>query len=154
MDNTHRYDDIKRLPHHQSATRPHMSLHDRAAQFAPFAALTGYEEMVQEEARLTQRQVELTETEKQRLDRKLARISDCLSAGENPEIHVTYFAPDARKSGGSYEDYTGRVRKLDPLGRCLVFESPTLLHSAPEIPIDRITEIRGEAVDALDDGVL
>ena len=153
MENTHRYDDIKHLPHHQSATRPHMSLHDRAAQFAPFAALTGYEDMVREEARMTSRQIELSESEKQRLDRKLARISESLAAGDCPKIRVCFFVPDDRKSGGRYDEYEGCVRKLDPISRCLQFRSPTASASAPDVEIDSLLEIHGDLVDALDDWI-
>jgi len=150
MENTNRYNDIKSLPHHRSATRPHMSLHDRAAQFAPFAALTGYDDMVREEARLTGREIELSETEKQRLDGKLARIGEVLAEGRSPEITVRYFVPDARKSGGCYEDHTGAVRKLDAVERKLLFQSATPQGAQKEIAIDRILEIHGETVDDMD----
>ena len=154
MENTHRYDDIKYLPHHQSSTRSHMSLHDRAAQFAPFAALTGYEDMLQEEARLTQREIELSEAEKQRLDRKLAWISERLSAGDRPIIRVRFFVPDERKSGGRYEEYTGAIRKLNAFQRKLVFEPVSPAESMKEIEVDRIVELHGDSVDELDTCVL
>ncbi|MBQ9686305.1 MAG: hypothetical protein IJV41_07165 [Oscillospiraceae bacterium] len=154
MENTHRYDDIKYLPHHQSSTRSHMSLHDRAAQFAPFAALTGYEDMLQEEARLTQREIELSEAEKQRLDRKLAMISERLSAGDRPIIRVRFFVPDERKSGGRYEEYTGAIRKLNAFQRKLVFEPVSPAESMKEIEVDRIVELHGDSVDELDTCVL
>ena len=151
MESTKRYDDIKHLPHHQSATHPHMSQHDRAAQFAPFAALTGYEDMVREEARLTQRQIELSDTEKQRLDRKLARIAEALADGDHPTLRVLCFVPDERKSGGSYEEYSGVVRKLDSLNRRIVFQPSSPVASGKEIDIEYILEIHGDLVDALDD---
>ena len=76
------YSDIIVLPHHQSATRPHMSLHDRAAQFAPFAALSGYDEMVDEEARITDREISLGDSERDLLDEQFRRLSQILSAGQ------------------------------------------------------------------------
>ena len=87
------YMDILSLPHHQSATRPHMSLHDRAAQFAPFAALSGYEEMVDEEARITDREISLGESEQDLLDEQFRRLSEMLSAGQRPQVSVINTAP-------------------------------------------------------------
>jgi hypothetical protein len=91
------YADIIDLPHHQSPTRPHMSLYDRAAQFAPFAALTGYDDMVAEEARIVENKVELSETEIDLLNQKLSLIADVIEKGEKPKVTITYFVPDQLK---------------------------------------------------------
>lgn len=113
-----KYADIIDLPHHKSPSRPHMSLHDRAAQFSPFAALTGYEAAVEETARLTDTKLEMTEDKKQMLDEKLHLLLD--AAEHPPLVRITYFLPDARKAGGAYETLTGRIRGLDPYGNHLV----------------------------------
>ena len=106
-----KYDDIIRLPHHVSATRPPMPRSDRAAQFMPFRALTGYEDVVHETARLTEERVELTEDEKALLDAKLQKLSDSLSS--QPRITVTWFQPDKKKAGGAYVTTTGQLKKID-----------------------------------------
>ena len=93
------YDDIIDLPHHVSSTRPRMPMIDRAAQFQPFRALTGYEDAVRETARLTDRRIELTEEEKARLDAALQRLMDSISS--RPQVSVTWFQPDKRKAGGA-----------------------------------------------------
>ena len=103
------YADIIDLLHHQSAKRKHISLHDRAAQFAPFAALVGYDEMVEEEARLTDRQITQGESDLDRLDRIFHSLSGHLISGRRPEVSVLVFVPDARKSDGCYETVTGRA---------------------------------------------
>ena len=122
------YADIISLPHHQSAIRPHMSLHDRAAQFAPFAALAGYEEMVDEEARITDREISLGDSELDLLDQQFRRLSDMLSTGQRPQVSVLVFIPDQHKAGGRYETVTGHARRLDPVEKKLVIlndDSPT-----------------------------
>ena len=98
------YGDIIGLPHHQATDRNHMSLYDRAAQFAPFAALVGYDEMVKEEARLTGSQIELSDTDMDVLNRKLGIIIEAVSNKQRPEITFTYFMPDATKDGGEYTE--------------------------------------------------
>ena len=113
-----KYADIINLPHHKSPTRPHMSHYDRAAQFSPFAALTGYDAAVEETARLTDTKLEMTEDKKQMLDEKLHLLLD--SADHPPTVRITYFLPDTRKAGGSYETVTGRIRSLDPYGKHLI----------------------------------
>ena len=126
---THQYDDIIGLPHHQSEKRKHMSLHDRAAQFAPFAALTGYEDAVCEAGRLTDREILPEESDLEALDRKLKEITAKLEEdpGSRPEIKVLYFVPDERKAGGKYEEISGRVRKVDPVGRQIHLEDRRVL---------------------------
>ena len=105
------YDDIIHLPHHVSRKHPQMSMEDRAAQFSPFAALTGYDAAIAETARLTDQRVELDEYERQALNEKLQFISEHLN--EHPKVRITYFLPDARKDGGEYVTVTGNVKKLD-----------------------------------------
>ena len=119
-DDPNRYDDIIDLPHHVSLSRPHMERSDRAAQFSPFAALTGYESAVKETARLTDQRVELDENEREALDKKLAVLAARL--GEQPEITVTYFVADERKEGGSYVTARGRVKKIQSYEGMLILE--------------------------------
>ena len=134
------YDDIIHLPHHQSTARPHMSLHDRAAQFAPFAALPGYGDLVRETARLTDTKVELSEDEKDKLDRSLAAVAGSLKQGIRPEAALTCFIPDERKEGGRYEVYTGRVKRIDTVRRLLILqEEPE--NGVREIDFDQIISI-------------
>lgn len=105
-----RYDDIINLPHHVSPTRQRMSLHDRAAQFAPFAALVGYDDAVAETARLTESRPELDEQEQRAINERLAYIADHIH--EQPEIRIKYFVPDERKSGGAIIEVSGKIKKI------------------------------------------
>ena len=105
-----RYDDIINLPHHVSPTRQRMSMHDRAAQFAPFAALVGYDDAVAETARLTEARPELDEQEQRAINERLAYIADHID--EQPEVFIRYFVPDERKSGGEILEFNGIVRKI------------------------------------------
>ena len=105
------YDDIIHLPHHVSRIHSQMSMEDRAAQFSPFAALTGYDAAIAETARLTDQRVELDEYERQALSEKLQFISEHLK--EHPKISITYFIPDHCKEGGEYVTVTGNIKKLD-----------------------------------------
>ncbi len=114
-----KYDWMLDLPHHRSARRAPMSQADRAAQFAPFAALRGYDDTIREAGRLTQAPVQLAEDEKDRLDQIFRKIRDNLSAG--PVVRVTYFEPDALKPGGVYLEKTGVVRKIDSFEKLLIF---------------------------------
>ena len=115
----HRYDDIIDLPHHVSRKHPQMPLMDRAAQFAPFAALTGHEAAIKETARLTEEEIELDENSKELLDLRLQKLQEHLA--EQPTVTVTYFCPDEKKAGGSYETVTGKVKKVDGYAGELVF---------------------------------
>ena len=115
----HRYDDIINLPHHVSKTRSQMSMHDRAAQFSPFATLTGYDDAIDETARLTDKQFELSEDARNKLDEQLRLIADRIA--EQPEIEVTYFQPDKLKDGGAYLFARGRVRRIDEYDKKLIF---------------------------------
>ena len=130
MKPTHKYDDIINLPRPVSKKRSPMSNYDRAAQFSAFAALTGYDAVIEETARLTDTQIELDEGGKALLDEQLQAIRERLS--ENPEVKLRVFCPDSRKQGGSYEEITGHVKKIDPVSRILVLTEGNV------IPIDRI----------------
>ena len=111
MEISHEYDDIIDLPHHVSADRPRMPMIDRAAQFSPFAALTGYDAAIAETARLTDAKKELSEEQKEALGRQLRALRSRLKTA--PQVSVTYFVPDGRKSGGAYETLSGQARKVD-----------------------------------------
>lgn len=132
-DDPHRYDDMLDLPHHVSAVHPHMSLYDRAAQFAPFKALSGYEDDVAEEARLTDARIELDEGRIEYLDAQLQLLEEKLP--ESPEVTVTFFQPDERKAGGAYRTVTGRAKKIDMTARAL------LLRGGVRIPIEDIYDM-------------
>lgn len=119
----HPYEDILHLPHHVSKERPHMSMLDRAAQFSPFAALVGYEDIIDETARLTTQQRELDEAEKAELDRRVGILAAHL--GEKPVVTVEYFVPDALKSGGAYESRTGELVRISPVRKTLTLADGT-----------------------------
>ena len=136
------YSKIINLPHHQSATRKRMSNYDRAAQFAPFAALTGHDEAIKETARLTDDYMEMGEDRLGELSAKIQLLIDKLS--EQPEITVVYFIPDVRKSGGSYAEKTGIVRIIDEYERKLVF------YDGDKILIDRVADFKGEIFSQLE----
>ena len=144
------YADIIHLPHHQAADRRHMSMHDRAAQFSPFAALTGFDGVIAETGRLTDRKIELSESEKVLLDQKLTLIDEVVRTGQHPEITLLYFTPDARKTGGSYQEHTGSVRQIDPIERTIVFLADNGRSAGMIIAIDDVEEIHGELVDYMD----
>ena len=105
-----RYDDIINLPHHVSPTRKRMSMHDRAAQFAPFAALVGYDDAVAETARITETRPELDEQEQQAINERLAYIADHIH--EQPEVRIKYFVPDEHKSGGAIVEVSSKFKKI------------------------------------------
>ena len=127
------YDDIIGLAHHVSRNRPAMPMRDRAAQFAPFAALTGYGEAVAETARQTVPKRELSEQEAEEMDRRLAELVARLP--EQPETTVEYFVPDERKAGGAYVSRTGRVRHVSVPERTLVMADGAV------IPLDDIVSL-------------
>ena len=135
-ENNHKYDDIIGLPHHVSATRPRMSMIDRAAQFSPFQALTGYGAAIQETGRLTDRKIELSEDERIVLDMKQQIL--LYNIRERPDVSITYFIPDERKDGGSYVTVTGNVKKIDDYQRLLI------LTDRAQIPLDEIVDIESE----------
>ncbi len=154
-DDTHRYDDMLHLPHHVSSRHPPMTLANRAAQFAPFAALTGYDAEVEEAGRRTDRRVELSESERALLDEHLRLLQTWLSRIPGkwaahaapdftmPEVTITYFVPDERKEGGAYTAVTGTVRRIDPIQRILLMTDGTA------ISMDDVLQISSGAFDAL-----
>ena len=127
------YDDIIDLPHHVSATRPRMSRLDRAAQFAPFAALTGYGAAIKETARLTDERSELGEYELMELNADIHMLMECID--EHPQVKITYFKPDERKDGGAYLTVKSRAKRLNEYERFILLEDET------EIPFDDIYKI-------------
>lgn len=134
MKQDHPYADILDLPHHTSPTRPRMSMADRAAQFSPFAALTGHDDAIRETARLTDSRVSLDAGEIASLDERLRRIATHLE--DAPEVSITYFQPDGRKAGGAYRTVTGAVEEIDEYARLVLLADKT------SIPIDDILDIR------------
>jgi len=138
------YDDILYLPHHVSVRHPRMSGAERAAQFSPFAALTGYDAAVRETARQTDTREELDESKISMLNERLQLVFARLE--EKPEITITFFVPDDRKAGGTYMSVTGVVKKFDVLKRRIVMADQT------HIPIDQIFEIDGACFDAIREG--
>lgn len=148
------YADIIHLPHHQSDTHSHMSLYDRAAQFAPFAALRGYDEMVAEETRQTDDGLHLSPEELELLNQKLTLIGDVVEDGFHPQLTFRVFVPDDRKAGGSYRSVTDAVKKVDIISRKLVLmgtEGRGRVNKT--IDFDRIAAIHGALVDYMDDGI-
>lgn len=131
-----KYDEIMRLPHHVSKTRPQMPMSDRAAQFAPFAALTGYDAAIKETGRLTDERIELDVEALSALDMKYQLLMEALD--EAPEVTITYFQPDERKAGGKYVSAVGAVKKIDDFERLITMQDGT------KIPMDDILSIDGE----------
>ncbi|MDO4981635.1 MAG: hypothetical protein Q4E58_12105 [Prevotellaceae bacterium] len=127
------YDDIINLPHHVSKNHRQMPMEMRAAQFAPFAALTGYDAVINETARLTDQQVELEDYDNERLNRKYAELIENIS--EHPVITVSYFKPDKRKGGGAYVSKTGHIKKVDTYEQLMIMEDGT------SIPLAAIVDI-------------
>ena len=132
------YNDIMNLPHHVSTKRPQMSMLDRAAQFSPFAALTGYDDAIHETARLTDEKIDLSEEEKEALDRKQQILLEKLS--ERPALAVTYFVPDNKKSGGAYVTKCGNLKKMDRIERMMILIDGT------KIPLDDVYDIESETL--------
>ena len=130
------YEDIIDLPHHVSQKHPPMDREKRAAQFMPFRALTGHEEAVAETARLTERKIDLSEEEWADLDRQLKILEEHLP--ERPFIQAVYFLADPLKEGGAYEEMAGRIRRIDPVEKCLMFADGT------KIPLEDILSLEGE----------
>jgi hypothetical protein len=120
-----KYAHIVDLPHHQSPTRARMSLSQRAAQFAPFAALTGYEAVIRETARQTQGEITLDESEKEQMNACLNRLQ--AQIGHRPWVSVTFFVPDGKKTGGSYQSIHERVVKIDGNQQKMVMESGKII---------------------------
>lgn len=129
----HQYDDMINLPHHVSKVHPQMPVTERAAQFSPFAALTGYEDAVKETGRLTGRKMELDEDAKEILDEKLRRIQERIK--EHPQISITCFQSDEKKEGGIYITVSGKIKKIDAYRKVLVMQDGT------EIFMEEIADI-------------
>lgn len=129
---THRYDDIINLPHHVSQKHAPMARADRAAQFSPFAALTGLDAALRETARLTDQRITLDEYEQAALDETLQTVRDTLTKKEHPTVGVCYFVPDPRKAGGAYCTVTGVVKKMAE------FEGLLILADGTEVPMGEI----------------
>ena len=136
------YEDIVDLPPHISKNHPQPTMLERAARFAPFAAITGYEEMVLEEARVTDERIELDEGTKEILNAKLQMVLDFIES--EPEITVTHFVADKKKSGGAYVKHTGVIKKIDEYERVVVFTDKT------SISIDNIYEINSALFSSLE----
>ena len=141
--NDKNYDDIINLPCPTSKRHPRMAMIDRAAQFAPFAALTGYDDAITETGRLTGTKLDLSEETKEGIDLKINFLIDNIE--ENPEITVTYFVPDKRKSGGEYLIVTGKLKKIDG------YEQTLLMMDGLKISIFEILSIESEIFHSLFD---
>ena len=135
------YDDIINSPHHVSPTRPRMPLETRAAQFSPFAALTGYDEAVKETSRLTDERIELDENEMDLLDMKLHILTDRIK--DRPKVSITYFVEDEKKDGGNYVTICDRVKKVDSFQRFIVFDNGKRIkiHDILDIECDMFGEL-------------
>ncbi|MBQ8040013.1 MAG: hypothetical protein IJ274_09135 [Lachnospiraceae bacterium] len=121
---SHEYDDIIDLPYQKSQKHPHMDLYDRAAQFSPFAALTGFESAIEETGRITEERIELDENAKEALDLRFREIFEKLrhTGAEKPFVTITYFRSDSVKEGGAYVTVEGRIKKIDENSHRLIFE--------------------------------
>ena len=137
-----KYDEIMGLPHHVSKTRPQMPMSDRASQFAPFAALTGYDAAIKETGRLTDERIELDEGALTALNMRYQLLMDALD--EEPEVEITYFKPDERKAGGKYVSAVGVVRKVDD------FERRITMQDGAKIQMDDVLSIDGELFSTLE----
>lgn len=137
-----KYDEIMGRPHHVSKTRPQMPMSDRAAQFAPFAALTGYDSAIKETGRQTDEKIELDEEALTALDMKYQLLMEALD--DAPEVTITYFQPDERKAGGKYVSVTGAVKKVDD------FEQRIIMQNGTKIPVDDVLSINGELFSSLE----
>ena len=130
------YDDIINLPHHESRRHPRMSMLNRAAQFAPFAALTGYDDAIEETSRLTDRMIDLDSDVKVDLDRTVALLRSILDdSGSLPQATITFFIPDVYKDGGSYNTIKTSVKSIDDVERCVI------LPDGQKIPISNIVDM-------------
>ena len=136
------YEDIINLPHHISPTRQQMPMSDRAAQFSPFAALTGYDAAIKETGRLTDTKIELDDEELHNLNLKFQLLVEFLE--DAPEVAITYFKTDERKVGGAYLEATGIVKKLDDFERRITMQDGT------KIPMDDVLSIDGELFSSLE----
>ena len=127
------YDDIINLPHYEPKHHPRMSMWNRAAQFAPFAALTGYDAAIQESGRLTDEWIDLGDSGNEELNRKMELLLSKIS--EHPHVTIDYFVPDEHKEGGSYQSYTGHVKCIDE------YEHTIVMTDGKEIQLKMIINI-------------
>ena len=134
--NKDNYDDIINLPHYEPQRHPRMSIESRVAQFAPFAALTGYEDAVKETARITDKRIEIDEGLKIIINNKLQVILDNIK--DKPKVTFTYFIYDKKKSGGKYITITGNVSKIDMVNGYVILTDKT------KVPINEIINITGD----------
>ncbi|MFZ2414042.1 MAG: hypothetical protein WAW16_07475 [Candidatus Cryosericum sp.] len=139
------YDDIINLPHHVSTSRPRMSVLDRAAQFSPFAALTGFEDAVEETARLTDERADLDEDAKAALNVRLLMIQEQLD--DQPQVFITYFKPDDKKTGGAYITAKGCVKTIDE------YERTVVMKDGARIPVNDIIKIDSELFNSIDGSI-
>ena len=142
MNANSKYDEIINFPHHVSKTRPQMPMSDRAAQFSPFAALTGYDSAIKETGRLTDEKIDLDEESLTALNMRYQMLTDALTEG--PEVRITYFKPDERKAGGAYVTTAGAVRKIDDFGQTIIMQDGT------RIPMGDVLSLEGELFSALE----
>ena len=140
MNESGKYDDIIKLSHHVSKKHPQMSMEERAAQFAPFAALVGYEDAVEETARITTKRIELNEEEKNILDMKLQILNEQIRIQIYPNVTIMYFVSDLKKEGGKYIKISGTVKKIEEYKQLIILDDKT------EIPISEIISINGESL--------
>ncbi len=139
------YDDLLNLPHHTSTVQPAMPIQNRAAQFAPFAALVGYDALIQETTRLTDQKAELDESVKAELNEKLRLLLELMP--QQPKVTITYFQPDSRKTGGAYKTISGIIRKF------LLNENNMVMTDGTQIPIDSIAALDGACFSFLEKGM-
>lgn len=135
-----KYANIIDLPHHVSKDRPQMSMYQRAAQFAPFAALTGHNAAICEIARLTDKRVELSESECEMLNQKITLLLAHLN--EHPYVSITYFSPDPHKEGGQYITHTGHISSWNEYEQRITFDDAT------QVKTDEIIDIKGSVFDS------
>ena len=136
------YSDIINMPHHVSNNRPQMSIRDRAAQFAPFAALTGYDDAVRETARQTNQKIELLDEQVAILNEKILFLIEKIK--DNLEITITYFIPDKKKEGGAYTTVKGIVKKIDEYNKIII------MNYGREIMMDSIFDLQGDVFSIFD----
>ena len=136
------YSDIINMPHHVSNNRPQMSIRDRAAQFAPFAALTGYDDAVRETARQTNQKIELLDEQVAILNEKILFLIEKIK--DNLEITITYFIPDKKKEGGAYATVKGIIKKIDEYNKLII------LNDGREIMMDSIFDLQGDIFSIFD----
>ena len=142
----HRYDDMIDLPHHVSTKHPQMSLYERAAQFSAFKALTGYEDCVTEAARLTGERIDLDDASMSLLNGKVQILQDSIKS--RPNITITYFVPDKKKTGGEYVTASGSIKRIDEVERVIIFSDGKVIQT------DDVVDIQSELFVDLERGYL